>query len=201
MKPKSPTITSPDWRINKWEVISTLRIEQAHNTTETRDAYGNSKLAGDKYKVHKLHQGGDILVQIGEDIKAHRNSSVIRISSNRVASQCAILWLRHRGGSAVITEWNAHMSCVFLLCNRRRVQTLSALFFVPPPPPLPPPPPKGGRGFLMSPPSSRFGISGLSVWSHFSIISSLVTVLLPSPLALSVLFFSAFGPFSWPLFP
>ena len=42
------------------------------------------------------------------------------------------------------------------------------------------------------------GSSGLSVWFHFS-ISCLV--LLPIPVALSVLSLSAFGPFSWLLFP
>ena len=56
--------------------------------------------------------------------------------------------------------------------------------------------PKGGRSFLMSPPPLS-GISGLSVWSYFFfffLISSFVP--LPSPVALSVLSFSAFGPFS-----
>ena len=54
----------------------------------------------------------------------------------------------------------------------------------------------GGRGISDVSPLS--GMSELSVWSHFS-ISPLV--LLPSPVALSVLSFSAFGPFSWSPFP
>ena len=54
---------------------------------------------------------------------------------------------------------------------------------------------EGGRGISVSPLS---GISGLSVWSHFS-ISSLV--LLPNAVTLSVLSFSDFGPFSWSLLP
>ena len=52
-------------------------------------------------------------------------------------------------------------------------------------------------GFLMSPPLP--GISGLSVWSHFS-TSSLLVFCLVLLLFLSYPF-SAFGPFSWPLFP
>ena len=58
-------------------------------------------------------------------------------------------------------------------------------------------PAEGKPEILMSPPLR--GISGLSVWSHMFIIYSLV--LLPSLVALSVLSFSAFGPFYYLFFP
>ena len=53
-------------------------------------------------------------------------------------------------------------------------------------------------GFLMSPPVWNF--RAVTVWYHFS-ISPPLSFLLPSPVALFVLSFSAFVPFSWPFFP
>ena len=53
-------------------------------------------------------------------------------------------------------------------------------------------PPKGGLGFLMSPPCMEF--QGCQFDPTFLYISSLF--FLPSPVTLSSLSFSAFGPFS-----
>ena len=55
------------------------------------------------------------------------------------------------------------------------------------------PPPKGGLGFLMSPRTSCLESQGFQFDPTFLYLSS---VLLPSPVALSVLSLSAFGQFS-----